>query len=168
MSRVSYSRETVNTAFLMWFEVCKRDCKKVAALLRDDEVYREQAGLLDRSESPGADTIKRWEREEFWELKAADLMREAAPWRAQVAGIRMAYMTQKAAEVLDDILEKPVLTPGDKIRADNARWLIERTVGDTVAGYMKPHVEEALAAENLETIEDIRAAEMRALKQGSE
>lgn len=168
MSRVSYSRETVNTAFMLWFGECKRNCTEVAKLLKHNEAAREQAGLLDRSESPGADTIKRWEREEFWELKAADYMREAAPWRSQYAAINMAYGSQEASQIITELLKQETLTKSDDIRLNNAWRVFNATVADTVSQFMKPKVEEALAAENLETIEDIRAAEMRALKQGSE
>lgn len=168
MSRVSYDEYVRHTAFLLWWEVCDKDCRKVEALLRDDPMHREAAGLTDRDETPGWRTIKSWAREHFWDLKAMDIMREAAPHRSRYAAIRMAYASADASDVIAEGLTKPKLEKSDDIRINNAWRVINATVADSVSQYMKPEVKRAFEAKDLTTLDAIREAELDALRESND
>lgn len=161
---MTYPIEVERTAFLIWFEH-GRNCAGVVDQLRENEYYRELAGLNPGDEPPKVETIRRWEREHFWELKAVDAMREVLPSRLQSAGTYMAYKTHDAALKLGEMLDKDVLTSSDKIRKEIAMDIL-RTGGvvDNLMKYTRPIIKQAIDAKELDSPEAIRAAELAALK----
>jgi hypothetical protein len=152
------------TCFLLWWETCDRNASKVAERIAEDEEYRAMAGLEPGDRTPDHETIRRWAREKFWDLRATDKMREAAPWRIQAAGTRIAYQSQRAAEVVNEIMEKPNPTPGDKIRLQAALEQLKMTVGNSVVEYARPALSKSVDLTKLETVEDVEAAERAMLQ----
>lgn len=161
---MAYPIEVERTAFLIWFEH-GRNCAGVVDQLRENEYYRDLAGLGPDDDIPRVETIRRWVVEEFWELRALDAMREVLPHRLQSAGTYMAYKTHDAAQVMGQLLEKPVLLPGDKIRKEIAMDILRTGgVADNVAQYARPIIKQSIEARELDSPEKIRAAELEALK----
>ena len=161
---MAYPDSVERTAFLIWFEH-GRCCAGVVDQLRESEYYRQLAGIEADDDIPKVTTIKTWEREHFWELRALDAMREVLPQKLAGAGTYMAYRTHDAALKLGEMMDKPVLTASDKIRRDVCNDVLKiGGVADNVAQYARPVIKQAINARELTTIESIREAELAALR----
>ena len=159
-----YSHAVQHTAFLIWFER-GRDCTAVVEVLTTDPYYRDLAGLAEGDTVPHIQTVRTWEREHFWELKALDAMREVLPHKLRSAGTYMAYKTGDAAVEMGKLLSKPVLTASDKIRKEVAMDILRTGgVADNVAQYAKPVIKQAIDHREIDSMEAAMEAERAALK----
>ena len=161
---MAYPDSVERTAFLIWFEH-GRNCAGVVDQLRESDYYRQLAGITADDEIPKVTTIKNWEREHMWELRALDAMREVLPQKLAGAGTYVAYRTHDAALKLGEMMDKEVLTPSDKIRHGICMDVLRTGgVADNVAQYARPIIKQAINARELTTIDEIRDAELQALR----
>ena len=161
---MAYPDSVERTAFLIWFEH-GRNCAGVVDQLRESDYYRQLAGITADDEIPKVTTIKNWEREHMWELRALDAMREVLPQKLAGAGTYVAYRTSDAAVKLGEMMDKEVLTSSDKIRQGICVDILRAGgVYENVAQYARPIIKQSIEARDLTTPEAIRDAELEALR----
>ena len=163
---IRYSNDVKQTAFLIWFRH-GRSTRVVHEKLASDEEYRDLAGFVEGDPVPPVRTLNAWCKNGFWELNAQDKMRELAPMAIRHAAVEIAYSSQDAGRTITRIARGDDIRPGDKLALDAAKFVVQATVGDSVANLARPTVTTAIDMSKLETMEDIVAAE-KALMESTE
>ena len=109
-----------NVAFELWFVHCDRSIAKTGRALAvdaPDPSWRALAGISEGEPGPGADAIGAWKKRDQWDERAVDKMREQAPWSMGAAAVKYAVTTNRAAEVLAELLEESTNDDSTRLKA---------------------------------------------------
>ena len=141
---------------------------EVARLLTEgDEEALAVCGLSPGDHIPDYRTIWKWMRGDLWEVKALNMQREGMGDRLQAAAVTIMFGTYRAAQVVMELMDKPVLTKEDKIRLDAAKVVLDKGAGTNIEKLARGAMSKAVDPSALETPEDIRAYELEVLRSGS-
>jgi hypothetical protein len=151
-----YSPEVREVAFELWLFECDRDPNKVAARLREDDLWRQQAGLKEGDVSPSDDSIRRWVMQEDWPEEANRRMRQMAPKMLERGAVALVY---GSAEAVNTVLR---LTKGaaagerwgasEKIALDAAKEVLGMVYGDGLQALVRPAVDDSIAFRDIDTM----------------
>jgi len=155
-----YWREIEDAAFLIWFKD-GRNLKTVQEKLETDEAYRTIARLEPNDPIPNIKTLQRWKTNGMWDIKAVVKMQELVPFNIEHAAVELAYGAKDAASSMMRIARGENVTREDRTVMDAAKFVLTTAIGDSVAGVLKPKVEDAFDGKKYETMQEIVEAEQR-------
>lgn len=158
-----YDERVHEVAFEMWWLECDRDPNKVAALLKDDPIWREMAGFGPDDIGPSDDSIRRWSVSEDWPEIAHRRMREQAPYMLEKGAVALVYGSNDAVNTILRLSKGAAagekFTVSERVSLDAAKEVISLVYGDTLMQLSRPTVDHAVDFDNLSTMKEIMEAE---------
>lgn len=155
-----YWHEIEDAAFIAWFRH-GRSFSKVVDLLTNDDEYRALALLEEGDPVPQAQTVRKWARDNLWEIKAEQKMRELAPYAIRFAAAEIAAGAKDAAQSMMRIARGENVTREDRTVMDAAKFVLQSSIGDSIAQMAKATIQESIDMSQIETMEDAIEAERK-------
>jgi hypothetical protein len=143
-----YWTELEDAAFVLWFKH-GRSMTRVHKLLTEDP----------DDPIPSIRTLTNWAKKNRWQDEAQERMRALAPQAIQLAALEIAYGAHDASMEVMRIARNINVTREDKTVLEAAKFVIESTVGDSIATLVKPTIQRTINTDNVATMQDAIEAE---------
>jgi hypothetical protein len=128
-------------------------------LLTEDQAARDLACIDPDDPIPSIRTLTNWAKNNRWQDEAQERMRALAPQAIQLAALEIAYGAHDASMEVMRIARNINVTREDKTVLEAAKFVIESTVGDSIATLVKPTIQRTINTDNVATMQDAIEAE---------
>jgi hypothetical protein len=138
-SPIEYGEDVRRLAFEIWLLRADRNCTRAARLLAE-----ELAGEMEQF--PSDRVVRQWRREDEWELKAQEAIKEVAPLLNERHFLRLFAATEQAEKAIIDIIHNDHPEPDARrlqVIKDAALELLRLRGLGTAGGYAPPAIPHA-------------------------